>query len=193
MQNEDINSQFEKMDQPLQFNKTQISIHWASLALVAIVIAIGFGHDLIESRATKHLVMDIHRLLGLTLALLVLARLALRVANRTPDHDTPLLLKLASQASQGAMYLLLVGLPVIGLMQTSAARAHPTLFGVIPLPVLTAHDRDLADSLGEWHERGAWVLIALIGLHAAAALWHHYGRKDDVLTRMAPWIKTRRA
>ena len=193
MTNEFYNSQNEKSLKPNQFKTPQIAIHWATLALVAIVIAIGFGSDLIEARATKHLAMDIHRLLGLIIGLLVLARLAMRVGNRSPDLETPLPLRLAGAASQGAMYLLLVGMPIIGLMQTSAARAHPTLFGVIPLPVLTAHDRDLADSLGEWHERGAWVLIAVIGLHAAAALWHHYGRKDDVLTRMAPWIKTRRA
>ena len=175
------------------FTQTQIAIHWVSLALVATVIAIGFGSDLIEARATKHLVMDIHRLLGLAIGALVLVRLALRLGNRPPDATTPWLLRLAGAASQGAMYLLLVAMPIIGLMQTSAARAHPTLFGVIPLPVLTAHDRDLADSLGEWHERGAWVLIALIGAHAAAALWHHYGRKDDVLTRMAPWFRKRLA
>jgi cytochrome b561 len=52
------------------------------------------------------------------------------------------------------------------------------------LPTLLARDHDLADTLGELHEAGAFAFMALIGVHAAAALWHHHFQKDNVLRSM---------
>jgi cytochrome b561 len=36
------------------------------------------------------------------------------------------------------------------------------------------------------HEVVAWVLIALVALHAAAALFHYFIRGDSILQRMLP-------
>jgi len=164
-----------------------VAAHWLTVALVIAVIAIGFGHDLIEARATRRLVMDIHRLLGLSIVAVVVFRAVLRLMTPAPSHGLPRWQGVASGLAHAGLYVLLVALPVVGLAQTAAARAHPTLFGVIPLPALVEKNRDLAEALGEWHERGAWALIVLVGLHAAAALWHHYGRKDGVLAAMSPF------
>lgn len=170
--------------------KEAIWVHWTTALLVVFIFAIGWGHELVEGRAAQRTLMDVHRVLGLIVAVLTLARLALRV--RWPaliEPETSPLLRLAAKGSHGLLYLLLLALPVVGFVMTGAARAHPTLFGVIPIPSFTGHDRDLADQLGEWHERGAWALLAIIGLHAAAALWHHHVKKDDVLARMVPQLR----
>ena len=55
------------------------------------------------------------------------------------------------------------------------------------LPPLVAPDDELADTLADWHAWSAWSLVALIGVHAAAALWHHFVRRDGVLNSMLPW------
>ncbi len=169
--------------------KEAVWVHWTTALLVVSIFAIGWGHELVESRAAQRTLMDVHRVLGLIVALLTLGRIVLRVRAIQPDDDTPPLLRMAAKASHGLLYLLLVSLPALGFIMTGAARAHPTLFGVIPVPSFTGHDRELAEQLGEWHERGAWVLLAIIGLHAAAALWHHHVRKDDVLARMIPQLR----
>jgi cytochrome b561 len=43
------------------------------------------------------------------------------------------------------------------------------------------------------HELGAWALAALAVSHAAAALFHHFVLRDDVLECMAPVICKRRS
>jgi cytochrome b561 len=58
--------------------------------------------------------------------------------------------------------------------------------GVIPLPALVEADSDLADNLTDAHVMLAWSMLALIVMHIAAALWHHYVRRDGVLIAMLP-------
>ena len=60
------------------------------------------------------------------------------------------------------------------------------MFGFIPLPDLVAADSDLADTLSDYHIWAAWVLLSLLVPHVLAALWHHYIRRDGVLTAMLP-------
>jgi cytochrome b561 len=162
-----------------------VLIHWSVLGLVAAIFAIGWGRDLIEDHGLKSVFTDIHRLMGLIVAALVLVRIVLRRSmGPAMDSELPPLLRWGSLASQVVMYGLLIGIPVIGLMQTAAAHAHISLFGVIPLPRLAPHDRAQAEALVELHGNLAWGLFGLIGLHASAALWHHYVKKDGVLMAM---------
>lgn len=170
-----------------------IWLHWLTLAAVALLIGVGFGHDLIENREARRFVMDIHRSLGIVVGLAVFARLYFVFRDRDAEGAALIspLAKIVAKATHGLLYLLLIALPVVGLMQSSAARPHPTLFGAIPLPRLVAYDTDLGDTLGEWHEKLAWALIALVVFHAAAALYRHHIRKDDTLTAMAPWLRGR--
>jgi len=57
-------------------------------------------------------------------------------------------------------------------------------FGLVTLPPLVDEDEDLGDSFAAYHEAGAWLLLAMVGLHAAAALFHHFVRRDTVLLDM---------
>jgi cytochrome b561 len=63
---------------------------------------------------------------------------------------------------------------------------HSLLYPCLPLPALIAPDKAFAENLEDWHEIGATVGYWLVGLHAAAALYHHYVRRDDTLRRMLP-------
>ena len=66
------------------------------------------------------------------------------------------------------------------------AEGKPILFFGLELPPLTAPDHDLAETIEELHEIGGTILYILIGIHAAAALAHHYLLGDDTLRRMLP-------
>jgi len=173
-------------DDVRHFRTPSIILHWTVFILVVATFLIGFIHDSIESKDVSRFVMDIHRVIGLAIVFLTLGRMAFRLTHRVKDIETPIFYRLASAANQVIIYGLMIALPVIGLIQTGAARSHPTLFGVVPIPSFTGRDRDLADQLGDLHANGAWLLLVMIGLHATAALFHHYVRKDDILTRMIP-------
>jgi cytochrome b561 len=64
-------------------------------------------------------------------------------------------------------------------------------FGVLPLPDLLDKNAELAETLEEVHEILGQVLLALVGLHAAAALKHHFFDRDEVLARMVPGLRPR--
>jgi cytochrome b561 len=61
-------------------------------------------------------------------------------------------------------------------------------FGVLPLPDLVGKDKALAEVFKELHAGSVNLLIALVVLHAAAALYHHHIRRDGVLARMVPGL-----
>jgi cytochrome b561 len=84
-----------------------------------------------------------------------------------------------------ALYALMIGLPLLGWLTLSAAGKPIPLFG-LELPALVGANQDLAGELKELHETLAVAGYWLIGLHAAAALFHQYVRRDGTLQRMLP-------
>jgi cytochrome b561 len=87
-----------------------------------------------------------------------------------------------------ALYLFLIAMPLLGWLALSATGKPVPFFG-LQLPALVGADKALADSLKEIHETIGTVGYYLVGLHAAAALFHHYGMRDNTLPRMLPgWL-----
>jgi cytochrome b561 len=84
------------------------------------------------------------------------------------------------------LYLLLLAQPGLGLLQTNARGQQVDFLFLIRLPPVVGADRPLARQLHELHELAANALLILIGMHAAAALFHHFVRRDDVLNAMLP-------
>jgi cytochrome b561 len=76
-------------------------------------------------------------------------------------------------------------MPLLGWLALSAKAKVIPFFGLY-LPALLAPDKALGHSLGEIHETIGTIGYYLIGLHAAAALFHHYVMRDDALRRMLP-------
>jgi len=62
-------------------------------------------------------------------------------------------------------------------------------FGLFKVPPLGEFNRALKEQASETHEFLFWVLAAMVALHAAAALWHHYRVRDRTLARMLPLLK----
>ena len=84
-----------------------------------------------------------------------------------------------------ALYVLMIGMPLLGWLLLNAEGKPAPFFG-LELPLLVDKDPVLAERLEELHEFGAVAGYWLIGLHAAAGLFHHYFSRDNTLTRMLP-------
>jgi cytochrome b561 len=95
-------------------------------------------------------------------------------------------MRLAAQAAHVLLYGLLIAIPVVGWALTSAHDIPLFFLGVIHLPQLVSADSELADTLSDYHVWLAWGLLAAVALHVAAALWHHFIRRDGVLQAMLP-------
>lgn len=79
----------------------------------------------------------------------------------------------------------MLGLPFAGWLILSAAGKPIPFFG-LELPPLIDKNPDLAGQIKEVHETVAVLGYWLIGLHAVAALFHHFISKDDTVRRMLP-------
>jgi cytochrome b561 len=158
-------------------------IHWMTLLAVLAAVALAFGRDWVSDDDLTEAMLTWHRSSGIAVLTLTLLRLALRPFSPGPTHAMSPLARLASKGAHLLMYGFLIGMPMVGWLMSNAHGAAVSI-GSLHLPTLLARDHDLADTLGEFHEAGAFAFMALIGLHAAAALWHHHFQKDNVLRSM---------
>lgn len=165
-----------------------IALHWLTLALLVGVYALIELHDgLPKGSGARALAKAWHETLGLTVFAVVLVRLPLRLLLGTPGPLAGLpawQVRLAG-AMHWALYGLLFAAPLLGYLSLNAKGTPVPFFG-LDLPALLAPDRALARSLEEVHETLGTLGYWLIGLHAGAALAHHYLMRDDTLRRMLP-------
>jgi cytochrome b561 len=127
-----------------------------------------------------------HKTIGLLLLFIVVLRLGYRLSQGAPASDptVPKALTGLSHAIHWSIYLLLLAVPIIGYIGISYGR-YLEVFGV-PLPAVTGEDKKFAEEVFEMHELFADILLALVGLHIAGALYHRFIRKDRVVERMLP-------
>lgn len=165
-----------------------IALHWGTLIAIVISVSAMFLRDASEDSTVRQVLLDIHRQLGLAVLISVGLRIAVRIGTRFADHapDMSAVLRLAARMAHVILYGMLIALPVEGWFLTNAHGIRLSVFGVALLPNLMAADSDAADVLSDYHVWLAWGLLAVVGMHAAAALWHHYIRRDPVLRAMLP-------
>jgi cytochrome b561 len=169
-------------------------LHWWTVLLLAIqaplglfMVRLGAATDFAEPTGKLY---DSHKLIGLAILMLALARLAYRLAHGAPA-DEPTLepwQKGASHITHWALYALLISVPTLGWLAISYYGPFEP-FG-IKLPTLAVQNDAKATQVFHWHRLAAYALILLIGMHVGAALFHYVIRRDGVLRRM--WVKAGR-
>lgn len=170
------------------YDRVLKAVHWASLLLViAAFMAVWLSHAG-ASREQSELLVQLHRSIGVTVFAVTLFRLAWRWNSRIPPlpAELPLFQKIGARATECALYLLLLLQPVLGLIHTNARGRRVDFYLLGELPPVVGPDKVLAKQAMAAHELGAYLLLALIALHAAAALFHHFVRRDNVLNAMLP-------
>ncbi|WP_035053365.1 cytochrome b [Andreprevotia chitinilytica] len=182
-----------------RYSSAQIALHWliALLIFSAFGLAWYFGSVEITSPATFKLKGSLivwHKWVGITVLALVLIRLVLRVVRGAPAAlpNQPAWQVKAAEATHYLLYALMVALPVIGWLLTSAKGYPVVLFKLVQLPDLVGKDEALGKTLQDVHEFAAYTLLALVALHAAAAIKHHFIDRDDTLKRMLPSSSSRK-
>ena len=163
-------------------------LHWATVVFLLVSVSAILYRETTEQGTLRQVLMELHRQLGLLVLLVLVARVAVcslkGLANHAPGLSAAM--RRAATLAHWSMYGVLAGLILLGWALCNAHAIHLRLFGVIPLPDLVAADSDLADTLSDYHIWAAWVLLSLLVPHVLAALWHHYIRRDGVLTAMLP-------
>ncbi|MBK1720021.1 cytochrome b [Thiocystis violacea] len=171
-----------------RYGVLSIGLHWLTLLLlVAVYACIELREFFPKGSDPREALKAWHFMLGLSVLALVVVRLVVSLLSPTPPIE-PALPKwqaLPAKLVHLALYLLMIAMPLAGWLILSAAGKPIPFFG-LQLPALIGENKELAGSIKELHEVVGTVGYYLIGLHAAAALFHHYIARDNTLTRMLP-------
>lgn len=170
------------------YGKASIILHWLMLLLfIAIYACIELREIYPKGSDPREAMKAWHFMLGLSVLPLVAIRLYFKVSAPTPTI-TPLPTAwqmMSAKLAHIALYVLMIGMPLLGWLLLSAAGKPIPFFG-LELPALIEKNKALASSIKELHETIGVVGYYLIALHAAAALFHHHVLKDNTLKRMLP-------
>ena len=185
-----------------RYSTVAILLHWLIAVMIIGMVVMGiYMTGLPDARMSeKFELYQLHKSFGITVLLLSLIRLGWRLTHRAPPlpAEMPGWEQWAARLTHVAFYLLMIGIPLSGWAMVSASPWNlPTvLFGTIDWPHLpyfsTVADKPATEGmLKDLHEALAFGTVALLLLHVAAALKHHFIEGDDVLARMLPLIGKR--
>jgi cytochrome b561 len=170
-----------------RFTPLQRLLHWLMAVCILTMLFIGVG--MVSTTMPKYLTLvSIHKPLGISILVLALIRLAVRLRYGAPalPADLPEPMKLAAQVSHYALYVLMIGMPLLGWGMLSAAAYPVVLFGGVHLPAILPQSDRLHTLLWDAHFYLAFAFFALVLMHVAAALFHALIRRDGVFDAMAP-------
>ena len=157
------------MDQ--RYDRIAMTLHWTIALLVLLQFTSGWSWGWFERGSTgRFILFRTHLVAGWAILALAIMRVIYRFFAKQPalPAGMPRLQRAAAHASHGLLYLAILVQPLLGIVTVSA-------FG---------------KTLGGWpgasHVALAWLIAGLVILHAGAALWHQFARRDHLLARMLP-------
>jgi cytochrome b561 len=167
------------------------SFHWLTVLLVgtAYILSPGGSEERIYS-AGLDTAREWHESVGLLLFALVMLRILWRLFHVTPE-PIPMAIWMRTSATvvHWALYVLLLAIPLTAIAG-AWVEAHPlTILGIGNIGPILAPAHDLGAWLASIHTVLGNVIIWLAGLHASAALFHHYVFRDGTLRSMLPSLK----
>ena len=175
-----------------RYGGVAIAAHWLTALLITGSFTLGLSMVGLPLGRQKLQWYAWHKWIGITVFLLTCARLAWRWNHAAPPPlpAMPGWQKRASALAHGALYALLLAAPLSGWIYSSATGVQVVYLGLVPLPDLVPKDRALASALRALHLTLNFTLLALVCIHTAAALKHHFVDHDTVLTRMLPPLRS---
>jgi cytochrome b561 len=176
------------LNSPSRYGKPSIALHWLMLVLlVAVYACIELRVNFPKGSGLREGLKTAHFMLGLSVLLLAAARLVLDLIGTAPPivPEPPRWQRALALAMHASLLALLLALPLLGWLLLSAEGKAIPFFG-LSLPPLLAENKASAGWFKTIHETGATVGYILVGLHAAAALYHHHVMRDNTLLRMMP-------
>ncbi len=174
-----------------QYTKTAVTLHWLIALLIFATFPLALYMTDLHLSPLKLRLYNYHKWIGIIVLALALFRLYWRTTHRPPAMPETMKKweNIAAHAMHHTLYLLILVIPVTGWLMSSAKGFQVVLFGVLPLPDLVGKNKELGDLLKEIHETLNYLMLGLVVAHVAAALKHHFVERDDVLTRMVPFLK----
>jgi|ERR1051326_6776880 cytochrome b561 len=160
-------------------------LHWLLFLLVAAQYAVGELMPHIGRNSADEGLVAWHVSLGAAVMAVVAIALIWRISHPVAQAaDIARWQQRVAGIVHGSLYPLILVMTVLGWAATNFRGWPVKLFGVLPLPALAAKGDGWAHTAGDVHTALVNVLLALVGLHVAAALYHQFVARDRILGRM---------
>jgi cytochrome b561 len=164
------------------------TLHWLIVALIIVQFGIAWIMPGTRPDSQPETLTNLHLSIGVTIITIALLRVLWRLAHPVPliADNVPAWQNWIARATHVLLYVLLFLVPMLGWADASSRGWGIGLFGLGTIPPLLPVDGSWTDLFGNLHSFFAYSLLAVAGLHLAAALYHHFWLRDRVLTRMLP-------
>ena len=181
-----------------RYDSVAMSLHWVMALLILLDFALAMSFSRFDPGDALYLpsAYDLHMAVGMCVLILSVARVIWRLTHRRPPlPDMAMPLRRLARASHFLLYAFMVVAPVSGWLVLSLRHKATSVFGLFrwvwpSLPAIAHMPRPERvfwhDEFLPLHIRISYVGMVLVALHVTAALYHHFGRRDEVLVRMLP-------
>ena len=152
------------------YDRVSKILHWLVAALVVVQFATGWSWGYFERGSEpRFYLFRSHLFSGYAILALAVMRIGWRLKHRSPPMPAGMsrATVIAAKSTHGLLYLAILLQPILGILTISAL------------------GRQLGWP-GSVHVALSFVIAGIIALHIAAALWHQFVRKDNLLLRMLP-------
>ena len=174
-------------DATSRYSRTAVFLHWLVAAMVAVQVPLGWAMQAIAKSppGPRADAFNLHKSFGMTIAVVVLARLAWRAGHRPPPWPAhwPRWQHALASLNHAALYLCLLGMAATGYLG-SAYSGYPVRYFGLLLPSWAARDDALKAFFSAAHEVIAWLLVAAFALHVAGAVVHRRREGGSLAGRM---------
>lgn len=160
-------------------------LHWSMSILIIGLLLVGFYMTNIDKSDFKWYMYDLHKATGTLVLILVVLRIIWRLSNVWPGlpDNMPKWQVLLVHFNIFFLYCMMLIMPVTGFFGSLIGGHDISFYNLFTISAI-AQNKELGKRLFEIHEIAPYFLIASIGLHFFAALYHHFIMKDNVLRRM---------
>jgi cytochrome b561 len=164
------------------------AFHWLLAIVILGQLALG---KVAEEASLSPLKLDLfvwHKSIGVTILVLVMLRITWRLRNPPPapvpgDGRWETLL---AKAGHTLLYVLMFAVPLSGWWVSDSSRIPFRAYWLVPMPDLIPADRAMQELAEDVHGTLIWILLAVVVVHIAAALRHHFWLRNETLRRMLP-------
>ncbi|MBC8007571.1 MAG: cytochrome b [Prolixibacteraceae bacterium] len=172
-----------------RYTTAAITFHWIVAILAFTMIGLGlFMTDIPKGTPDRAFYYNLHKSIGVTVALLIIMRLWWRAKNPPPNlpASMPRWEVQASKVSHALLYMCLLVMPLSGFAATQFTKYGVNYFGLFKIPPLGSENKVVYDLLQGIHGVTASLLMVLILIHVLAAFKHLLINRDRVFQRMLP-------
>ncbi|MGA8260343.1 MAG: cytochrome b [Arenicellales bacterium] len=176
---------------PAAWSSSLKLFHWTCVILMLVLFVLGWMAVVYPLSPAKLALFKWHKSLGLLLLAWVILWLGWRATHRAPGLPGEMSTgeKRGTHLAHGLLFALMITMSISGWVINSSANFPLEWFGLFRVPQITAPDKNVQDAASLIHLVLFWAVTTVLIVHIAAALQHHFVRRDDILLRMLPFTK----